>query len=50
MHQQSIYDRGEPPISYRWIGRIWEHNPLKFKIARKLPIILKEFLKYTPIQ
>ena len=24
-------------------------EPLKFKIARKLPIILEEFIEYTPI-
>jgi hypothetical protein len=26
------------------------NNRLKFKIAGKLPIILEEFIEYTPIQ
>jgi hypothetical protein len=27
----------------------FENNRLKFKIARKLPLILEEFIEYTPI-
>jgi hypothetical protein len=28
----------------------FENNRLNFKTAKKIPIILEEFIKYTPIQ
>ena len=43
-------DRGEPAVSYRWTGWVWENNQLKFiKTAGKLWIILEEFIEYIPI-
>ena len=40
------YDRGEQAVSYRWSLR---NNRLKFKTTGQLPIILEEFIEYTPI-
>ena len=43
------YDREELAISYRWTGWVLINNRWKFKTAGKLPIILEEFMRYTPI-
>ena len=42
-------DRGEPAVSYKWTGWSLRNNRLKFKTVGKLPIILAEFIEYTPI-
>ena len=43
------YDRGEPAISYRQTGWVWEIILLNLKTAWKLPIILGKYLEFTPI-
>ena len=45
----ATYDRGEPAVSYKFTGWVWEINWLKFKTAGKLPIILEESIEYTPV-
>ena len=43
-------DRRQPAVGYRWTGWVWETTGSSlFKTAQKLPIILEEFLEYTPI-
>ena len=43
------YDRGELAVSYKMSRLSLRNNQLKFKTAGKLPIILEEFIEYTPI-
>ena len=45
----TTYGWGEPAVSYKRTGWVWENNRLKFKMAGKLPIIKEEFIEYTPI-
>jgi hypothetical protein len=43
------YDWGKLVVNYKWTGWVWEITGLKLKTVRKLPIILEEFIEYTPI-
>ena len=43
------YDQGEPAVSYRWTGWVWENNQLEFETAGKLPIDVEEFHRIYPI-
>ena len=42
------HDRGEPAVSYRWTGWVWEITGWKFKTSGKSPVVLEEFMEYTP--
>ena len=41
---------GEPAVIYRGTGCIWEITGWSSRLVRKLPIILEEFIAYTPMQ
>jgi hypothetical protein len=44
------YDRGKPVVSYRWTGWVnWEITGWSSRLQGKLPVILEEFIEYTPI-
>ena len=46
----TAYQVGQKNRNGKTIAFSTSGNNLRFKIARKLPIILMEFIEYTPIQ